>query len=647
MDKLKKSYNKLNSAFTRNDRNCEDKPGILKTKHGQHMRSLTSVQSIQASAIKLGPLPRLEAAEHASSKMSPTKHSQEPSKASQANEGSEASSTQQLTSLEHRVWDEACDLTLNEPNFWVEAYDGLKADYEHGKLVLAYEEVLKVRYAPNFSKPGRTDDNCGINLDIRKAIMKQIVRNTMESVVEYRQKSNGTEESIVDYCDPFLEYWPIGFNDISTVVLPLAVFISALELLVRSPKLKNSIASGIKEVSKRLKWYLSLSNRIMYRLGPVDQEKDRSDPVMELKERILSLYKAVLMYQMKSVCLNYHFEGWEFLDDSISLSDWEGDFSDIIEAEIEVLHDIFFRELEYQGASRQTLEGHIRSVNATALSRDGKRLASASGDNTIRLWDVAKGTAQRTLKGHTDWVTALAFSRNGKKLASASGDNTIRLWDAANDTAPRTLKGHTDWVTAIAFSRHSEKLASASVDNTVRFWDAVTGTAQQTLGGHTGWVTAIAFSPNGKTLASASGDKTIRLWNAVTGTAQQTLKGHTGWVTAVVFSPNSKILASASVDKTVRLWNAVRGTAHHTPMRHFDQVTSIAFSHNSKTLASASVDNTVRLWDAVKGTIKRRLEGHTKRVTSIVFSRNSKTLASASFDNTIQLWNSSRGMTRH
>lgn len=218
-------------------------------------------------------------------------------------------------------------------------------------------------------------------------------------------------------------------------------------------------------------------------------------------------------------------------------------------------NEIFF--IDYlTDASDKTgifVSGHTAKINSLSWSPDGKILASASDDNTVRLW-ASTGTALATLTGHTGRVLSVAWSFDGKILASASADKTIKLWDTSGNLLT-TITGHTLQVNSVSWQNYTNVLASASDDGTIRMWDAK-GQPIRVLDRHKAAVSSVAWSPDGRRLASGSADKTILVWDG-SGQLLNTLEGHTGAVSSLAWTIDGKTLASGSADRTVRFWNMV------------------------------------------------------------------------------------------
>jgi WD40 repeat protein len=226
-------------------------------------------------------------------------------------------------------------------------------------------------------------------------------------------------------------------------------------------------------------------------------------------------------------------------------------------------------------APRHVFSGHEASVRSVAFSPDGQYALSGSGDNTLRLWDIATGEQVRVFEGHEDWVSSVAFSPDGQYALSGScgkqGDGVycivgeMRLWDVSTGEEVRVFEGHTSDVRSVAFSPDGQYALSGSDDGTVRLWEVATGEEVPVFEGHEGWVRSVAFSPDGRyVLAGSCGRRTdtgtrciiseLRLWEVATGEEVRVFRGHEDWVHSVVFSPDGQYALSGSDDGTVWLW---------------------------------------------------------------------------------------------
>jgi RNA polymerase sigma factor (sigma-70 family) len=267
------------------------------------------------------------------------------------------------------------------------------------------------------------------------------------------------------------------------------------------------------------------------------------------------------------------------------------------------------------------LRGHAGAVWSVAFSPDGKTLVAGSGlldpkgeryiGGEMQVWDVARRAPRETLTDHTRVVNALSFHPNGKLLASASDDATVRVWKVAGaklqgeqilydahaiPAVPFKKMRPPDAVSSAVFSPDGKLLAWERNDNAVVLWDVEAGREKAILEGHTRFIRRLTFSRDGKTLASAA-DDCIKLWDVARFKEQATLTGHKSTIFSVAFSRDGKTLVSGSNDGEVKRWDLATRKAGTLLTEKNIAVYSLVFSPDGKALAAARTDGSVVLWN--------------------------------------------------
>jgi len=314
------------------------------------------------------------------------------------------------------------------------------------------------------------------------------------------------------------------------------------------------------------------------------------------------------------------------------------------------------------GKRLQTFTGQTEwEADATAISPDGKLLASTATDKQILVWEIATGELRLQLKDQPFRIAALAFSPDSALLASGGGDKMVHLWDASTGKLKRSLAGHRDWICTLAFSPDGKSIASGSCDwgfhrghdwprpvlrgaeqSEWRLWDVATGNLKRSVT-ETGRILSLAMAPSGKSLACGV-SKEVRLYDLNSEAAGQVITTHDADVTSVAFTPDGAAIISGSHDHTVKHTTVATSKVDWRAPGYFEQVNSVALSRDASLLVTGSSDGrfasgklpagappigpgAVRLWDAHSGRLLRRLGDPAEQVMAVAVSPDDKRVA--------------------
>jgi WD40 repeat protein len=206
-----------------------------------------------------------------------------------------------------------------------------------------------------------------------------------------------------------------------------------------------------------------------------------------------------------------------------------------------------------------TLAGHEDQIRAICYSSNGKYIASASSDTTVKIWDTEKYTLVHTLLGHIDEIWSISYSPDNKFIVSGSSDRTVKIWSIESGTLVKTLSDHVSSVFSVCYSPNNKYIATGTYDSILKIWDSQTYALIKTLKNNLAKMIILCYSPNSEQIISAHGN-TIIVWNAIldkkiSHDVCTTLYGHRNDISSICFSPCGKWMASASY-QTINIWNA-------------------------------------------------------------------------------------------
>ena len=204
--------------------------------------------------------------------------------------------------------------------------------------------------------------------------------------------------------------------------------------------------------------------------------------------------------------------------------------------------------------SSQRLEAGV----GTFFDPRGKLVASALADHqSIGLYDIASGKVTKTI--HSGAASSnMVFSPDGRRLAVATKELGVQVWDAGTGSKLFTLPGHAGGTECMAFGSDSRRLATGGNDGLIRVWDADPGGQRVVFERPYGrrYPASIAFSPRGQRLAAAGLDAAVMLWDLETGQEIIELACPRPVARGLTFSPDGQRLAAIVSDGSIVIWDA-------------------------------------------------------------------------------------------
>ncbi len=323
-----------------------------------------------------------------------------------------------------------------------------------------------------------------------------------------------------------------------------------------------------------------------------------------------------------------------------------------------------------KGARRHVLASHP-GRHYTAVSRDGRWIASGGYDRTAKLWHAATGKLLATLHEHRGPVSVVAFDPSGQLLATASGDGTVRIYNTRGAMLA-AYEGHTADILDLAWSPDGQWLASGAADGLVAVWPGRSPQTREISGGNQelaqievcGELAMLSFDKglalhdiaSGKLVRRIPLDEPpfsvacsaeriavgtldgVRLFS-LDGKQVSRERGAEQPISVIGFSGDGRAMATISYDQTVRMWDGITGKPGKILVGSPEDpshASSLDFSADGKSLFVGDSTGQVTVW-STGGEMLRRRKIHNQEVIWLAVSRDGARLAAASADRSLSI----------